>query len=168
MLIAFLYCMGSIPDALATPTGYPFIEILTQGSRSIAGGTAYVHFHHPRKNPYPTIPPSLPIPQSYQPHKPLRPPSLHVQRLHPLQSQHRLPPTLGLCTRRRRPKRILHSARASPHARPCNEYLRDSMHNMPALSDKHRQHEYLQCHCVAYRCWFLWLVSYSFFVVFVY
>ncbi|KAL5121435.1 hypothetical protein ACEQ8H_000506 [Pleosporales sp. CAS-2024a] len=40
MLIAILYCLGGLDDALATPTGYPFIEILTQASRSIAGGTA--------------------------------------------------------------------------------------------------------------------------------
>jgi choline transport protein len=39
MLIAILYCIGSIPAALSTPTGYPFIEILTQGTSSIAGGT---------------------------------------------------------------------------------------------------------------------------------
>ncbi|CAO2650225.1 Nn.00g015170.m01.CDS01 [Neocucurbitaria sp. VM-36] len=40
MLIAMLYCIGDIEAALTTPTGYPFIEILTQGSQSIAGGTA--------------------------------------------------------------------------------------------------------------------------------
>lgn len=40
MLIAILYCIGDIEAALTTPTGYPFIEILTQGSRSVAGGTA--------------------------------------------------------------------------------------------------------------------------------
>lgn len=40
MMIATLYCIGDIDAALSTPTGYPFIEILTQGSRSVAGGTA--------------------------------------------------------------------------------------------------------------------------------
>ena len=40
MLIAMLYCIGDIDAALNTPTGYPFIEILTQGVGSIAGGTA--------------------------------------------------------------------------------------------------------------------------------
>ncbi|KAF2186370.1 amino acid transporter-like protein [Zopfia rhizophila CBS 207.26] len=40
MLIAILFCIGDIEAALNTPTGYPFIEILTQGSRSIGGGTA--------------------------------------------------------------------------------------------------------------------------------
>lgn len=40
MLIAMLYCIGDVDAALNTPTGYPFIEILTQGTRSIAGGTA--------------------------------------------------------------------------------------------------------------------------------
>lgn len=39
MLIAILYCIGDIDAALNTPTGYPFIEILTQGTSSIAGGT---------------------------------------------------------------------------------------------------------------------------------
>jgi choline transport protein len=40
MLIAILYCIGDIDAALSTPTGYPFIEILTQATRSIRGGTA--------------------------------------------------------------------------------------------------------------------------------
>ncbi|KAK7183965.1 hypothetical protein DPSP01_012241 [Paraphaeosphaeria sporulosa] len=40
MLIAILYCIGDIEAALSTPTGYPFIEILTQGTSSVAGGTA--------------------------------------------------------------------------------------------------------------------------------
>lgn len=40
MLIAILYCIGDIDAALNTPTGYPFIEILTQGTSSTAGGTA--------------------------------------------------------------------------------------------------------------------------------
>ncbi|KAF2035372.1 hypothetical protein EK21DRAFT_54500 [Setomelanomma holmii] len=40
MLIAILYCIGDIDKALTTPTGYPFIEILTQGVGSIGGGTA--------------------------------------------------------------------------------------------------------------------------------
>ncbi|KAF1849037.1 uncharacterized protein K460DRAFT_428463 [Cucurbitaria berberidis CBS 394.84] len=40
ILIAILYCIGDIEAALTTPTGYPFIEILTQGSGSVAGGTA--------------------------------------------------------------------------------------------------------------------------------
>jgi choline transport protein len=40
MLIAILYCIGDINAALTSPTGFPFIEILTQASRSVAGGTA--------------------------------------------------------------------------------------------------------------------------------
>ncbi|KAJ4299251.1 hypothetical protein N0V90_004495 [Kalmusia sp. IMI 367209] len=44
MLIAILYCIGDIEAALKTPTGYPFIEILTQGTTSIAGGTALSAF----------------------------------------------------------------------------------------------------------------------------
>jgi choline transport protein len=39
MLIAILYCIGDIDAALTTPTGYPFIEILTQATRSVRGGT---------------------------------------------------------------------------------------------------------------------------------
>ena len=44
MLIAILYCIGSIDDALNTPTGFPFIEILTQGTQSVAGGTTLSAF----------------------------------------------------------------------------------------------------------------------------
>jgi choline transport protein len=44
MLIAILYCLGDIDAALTTPTGYPFIEIFTQASRSVAGGTALSAF----------------------------------------------------------------------------------------------------------------------------
>lgn len=40
MLIAILYCIGDIEAALNTPTGYPFIEILTQAVGSVGGGTA--------------------------------------------------------------------------------------------------------------------------------
>ncbi|KAF2832742.1 amino acid transporter-like protein [Ophiobolus disseminans] len=40
MLIATLYTIGSIPAALSSPTGYPFIAILSSASRSTAGGTA--------------------------------------------------------------------------------------------------------------------------------
>ncbi|OAL02030.1 hypothetical protein IQ06DRAFT_325450 [Phaeosphaeriaceae sp. SRC1lsM3a] len=44
MLIAVLYCIGDIDAALATPTGYPFIEILTQATQSTRGGTALSSF----------------------------------------------------------------------------------------------------------------------------
>ncbi|KAH7412099.1 amino acid transporter-like protein [Phaeosphaeria sp. MPI-PUGE-AT-0046c] len=44
MLIAVLYCIGDIDAALNTPTGYPFIEILTQATQSIGGGTALSAF----------------------------------------------------------------------------------------------------------------------------
>jgi choline transport protein len=40
MLIATLYCIGDIDAALLTPTGYPLIEIFTQATGSIGGGTA--------------------------------------------------------------------------------------------------------------------------------
>ncbi|KAH7130341.1 amino acid transporter-like protein [Dendryphion nanum] len=39
MLITILYCIGDIENALNTPTGFPFIEILTQGTSSVTGGT---------------------------------------------------------------------------------------------------------------------------------
>lgn len=40
MLFAILFCIGDIPTALASPTGFPFIEIFTQATRSVAGATA--------------------------------------------------------------------------------------------------------------------------------
>lgn len=40
MLIAILFCIGNIDNALATPTGFPFIEIFQQAVKSNAGATA--------------------------------------------------------------------------------------------------------------------------------
>ncbi|KAI9733682.1 MAG: hypothetical protein M1834_003285 [Cirrosporium novae-zelandiae] len=40
MLIAVLFCIGDINTALNTPTGYPYLEIFTQATNSIAGATA--------------------------------------------------------------------------------------------------------------------------------
>lgn len=37
MLIAVLFCVGNIDDALKSPTGYPFIEIFYQATESTAG-----------------------------------------------------------------------------------------------------------------------------------
>ena len=37
MLIAILFCMGDIDAAVASPTGYPFIEIFTQATGSLTG-----------------------------------------------------------------------------------------------------------------------------------
>ncbi|KAE8373717.1 amino acid/polyamine transporter I [Aspergillus bertholletiae] len=37
MLIATLFCMGNIEEAINTPTGYPYIEIFHQATDSIAG-----------------------------------------------------------------------------------------------------------------------------------
>ncbi|KAE8148355.1 amino acid/polyamine transporter I [Aspergillus avenaceus] len=37
MLIATLFCMGDIDEALASPTGYPFMEIFRQATDSISG-----------------------------------------------------------------------------------------------------------------------------------
>lgn len=37
ILIATLFCIGNVQDALETRTGYPFMEIFYQGTNSIAG-----------------------------------------------------------------------------------------------------------------------------------
>ena len=39
-LMAILFCTGNIEDALETPTGYPFIEIFYQATKSVGGATA--------------------------------------------------------------------------------------------------------------------------------
>ena len=38
--IAILFCMGNIDDALASPTGFPFIEIFYSSTSSVGGATA--------------------------------------------------------------------------------------------------------------------------------
>lgn len=40
MLFAILFCIGDIHNALDSPTGFPFIEIFTQATRSVHGATA--------------------------------------------------------------------------------------------------------------------------------
>ena len=40
MLFAILFCIGDIDNALASPTGFPFIEIFNQATQSVAGATA--------------------------------------------------------------------------------------------------------------------------------
>lgn len=39
MVIATLYCIGNVDDALNSPTDYPFMEILAQATGSIGGAT---------------------------------------------------------------------------------------------------------------------------------
>ncbi|KAH8665841.1 amino acid transporter-like protein [Tricladium varicosporioides] len=39
MLIAILFCLGDIDSALASPTGFPFIEIFAQATKSNAGAS---------------------------------------------------------------------------------------------------------------------------------
>ncbi|KAL8811645.1 MAG: hypothetical protein Q9223_007490 [Gallowayella weberi] len=39
MLIAVLFCIGNIEEIIETPTGYPFIAIFVQATRSIGGST---------------------------------------------------------------------------------------------------------------------------------
>lgn len=39
MLLAVLFCLGNIDDALATPTKFPFIEIFAQATGSNGGAT---------------------------------------------------------------------------------------------------------------------------------
>jgi choline transport protein len=40
MMISILFCIGNVDDALATPTGYPFIEIFHNATQSNTGATA--------------------------------------------------------------------------------------------------------------------------------
>lgn len=40
MLIAVLLCLGDIDAAFTTPTGYPFMEIFLQATKSVSGSTA--------------------------------------------------------------------------------------------------------------------------------
>jgi len=40
LLIAMLFCLGDVTAALDTPTGFPFIEILAQATKSNAAATA--------------------------------------------------------------------------------------------------------------------------------
>jgi choline transport protein len=42
MLIAILFCIGDISNALSSSTGFPFIEIFTQATGSTGGATAMV------------------------------------------------------------------------------------------------------------------------------
>lgn len=42
ILIATLFCLGDLEDALESPTGYPFMEIFLQGTGSVAGAAAMV------------------------------------------------------------------------------------------------------------------------------
>lgn len=42
MLIAMLFCMGDIEAAVSSPTGYPFIELFHQATRSVPGTTGMV------------------------------------------------------------------------------------------------------------------------------
>lgn len=42
MLIAVLFCLGNLENALTTPTGFPFIEIFRQATNSTSGGTVMV------------------------------------------------------------------------------------------------------------------------------
>jgi amino acid transporter len=37
MLIAVLFCLGNLEEALATPTGYPYMEIFRQATDSVSG-----------------------------------------------------------------------------------------------------------------------------------
>jgi amino acid transporter len=40
MLIAVLFCLGNVQNAMNTPTNYPFIEIFQQATNSLSGATA--------------------------------------------------------------------------------------------------------------------------------
>ena len=47
MLMALMFCLGSVKDAVNSDTGYPMIEILVAGVGTKAGGTALVSSLHP-------------------------------------------------------------------------------------------------------------------------
>lgn len=42
MLVAVLFCSGNIEEALATGTGYPFMEIFLKGTQSVNGSAAMI------------------------------------------------------------------------------------------------------------------------------
>lgn len=42
MLIAVLFCMGDLDDALNSPTGYPYIEIYYQATNSLSGSLTMI------------------------------------------------------------------------------------------------------------------------------
>lgn len=42
MVLATLFCLGNAEDALASPTGFPFIEVFVNATGSKAGATAMV------------------------------------------------------------------------------------------------------------------------------
>ena len=42
MVIATLFCFGDVMDALDSPTGYPFIEVFFNATRSVDGTIAMV------------------------------------------------------------------------------------------------------------------------------
>ena len=42
IIIAILFCMGNVQDALDTPTGFPFFEIFLQATDSLAGTTVMI------------------------------------------------------------------------------------------------------------------------------
>ena len=39
LLITYLFCIGNISDAIASPTGYPFIHVFQNSTGSVAGAT---------------------------------------------------------------------------------------------------------------------------------
>ena len=39
LLITYLFCIGNISDAIASPTGYPFIYVFQNSTGSVAGAT---------------------------------------------------------------------------------------------------------------------------------
>lgn len=42
MVLATLFCLGNVEDALASPTGFPFIQVFVNATGSKAGATAMV------------------------------------------------------------------------------------------------------------------------------
>jgi len=42
LLITYLFCIGDVTEALSSPTGYPFIYVLQNATRSVGGTTGFV------------------------------------------------------------------------------------------------------------------------------
>jgi choline transport protein len=42
LLVTYAFCIGDVQEALASPTGYPFIYVLQNATESIGGTTGFV------------------------------------------------------------------------------------------------------------------------------
>lgn len=44
MVITFCFCMGNLDDILASPTGYPFLQVFYNATKTSSGATAMGSF----------------------------------------------------------------------------------------------------------------------------